>query len=54
LPQPAPLILLFQRFTVLKELDANLGYVLAKSGFDVVCPEASGHGSRVDGGEKNG
>ncbi|KEA51301.1 hypothetical protein DT73_18230 [Mangrovibacter sp. MFB070] len=48
----APLILLFHRFTVLNALDANLGYVLAKAGFDVVCPEASGHGSRFDGDEK--
>lgn len=52
LPQPPPLILLFHRFTVQKALDANLGYVLANAGFDVVCPEASGHGSRFDGDEK--
>jgi len=50
--RPAPLILLFHRFTVLKALDANLGYLLAKAGFDVVCPEASGHGSRFDGDEQ--
>lgn len=49
---PAPLIVLFQRFTVTKELDANLGYVLAKAGFDVVCPEAHHHGSRFDGDEQ--
>lgn len=47
----APLVLLFQRFTVIKELDANLGYMLAKAGFDVVCPEADHHGSRFDGDE---
>lgn len=47
----AGMIVLFQRFSVTAALDANLGYILAKAGFTVICPEASGHGSRFNGNE---
>lgn len=48
----SPLVLLFHRFTASKELDANLGYMLARAGYTVVCPEADMHGSRFNGDEQ--
>lgn len=48
----APLVLLFHRFTASMELDANLGYMLARAGYTVVCPEADMHGSRFGGDEQ--
>ncbi|HEC2163577.1 TPA: alpha/beta hydrolase [Klebsiella oxytoca] len=39
-----PLIVLFHRFMASRELDANLGYILAKAGYSVVCPQAALHG----------
>ncbi len=39
-----PLIILFQRFMIAKELDSNLAYILARAGYSVVCPQAALHG----------
>lgn len=49
---PTALVLLFHRYTASKELDANLGYMLARAGYTVVCPEADMHGSRFNGDEQ--
>lgn len=43
-----PLIVLFHRFMASRELDANLGYMLAKAGYSVVCPQAALHGVKDD------
>lgn len=43
-----PLIVLFHRFMASRELDANLGYMLAKAGYSVVCPQAVLHGVKDD------
>lgn len=43
-----PLIILFHRFMASRELDANLGYMLAQAGYSVVCPQAAMHSARDD------
>ena len=43
-----PLIILFHRFMASRELDANLGYMLAQAGYSVVCPQAMMHSARDD------
>ncbi len=43
-----PLIVLFHRFMASRELDANLGYMLAQAGYSVVCPQAAMHSARDD------
>lgn len=44
-----PIVFLFHRFTASREMDANLGYMLARAGFSVICPEAEMHGSQYNG-----
>lgn len=43
-----PLIVLFHRFMISAALDANLGYMLARAGYSVVCPQAALHGANDD------
>lgn len=46
---PLPTIIFFHGYTSSKEIHAYFGYMLAKSGFRVILPEADMHGTRFDG-----